>query len=287
MIRAYSLTLADGASWNIVGSEELFPWLGRLAAIMELKACEPDRHPKVIFTGRDLKSPSAAFKKDGSDSVVIRFDRNNRDAICEIRGEGGGALSFTKMQLSLYPIYKRALDGGGLPLHSALIEKDGYGVMLAASGNRGKSTCCRRLPQGWTVLCDDETLVVRDRDKRYFGHPFPTWTDYILRNSTGTVDVQKYVPVSGIFFLEQNETDEAVPIGRGRAATMINQSAKQVFQRNCRNMDKRDAAALKMKVFENACELAKDIPAFILKVSMKGSFWEEIEKVLKDARNPR
>jgi hypothetical protein len=36
----------------------------------------------------------------------------------------------------------------------------------------------------------------------------------------------------------------------------------------------------KTKLFENATELAKAVPAFRLQVSLEGRFWEEMEKVL-------
>jgi hypothetical protein len=33
-------------------------------------------------------------------------------------------------------------------------------------------------------------------------------------------------------------------------------------------------------LFNNACELAKAVPAYILRVSLEGRFWEEMEKVI-------
>jgi len=33
-------------------------------------------------------------------------------------------------------------------------------------------------------------------------------------------------------------------------------------------------------VFDNACRLAKALPAFILEFSQEGEFWKEIDRVL-------
>jgi len=36
---------------------------------------------------------------------------------------------------------------------------------------------------------------------------------------------------------------------------------------------------LKEKVFDNACKLARGIPAFKLRVSLDGKFWKEMERI--------
>jgi hypothetical protein len=45
-------------------------------------------------------------------------------------------------------------------------------------------------------------------------------------------------------------------------------------------LDGKDKTAIKLRCFQNACELAKTIPAFSLRVSLGGRFWEEMERVL-------
>ncbi len=34
-------------------------------------------------------------------------------------------------------------------------------------------------------------------------------------------------------------------------------------------------------IFDNAVSIARDIPAYILRVSLQGRFWEKIEEVLE------
>jgi SynChlorMet cassette protein ScmC len=184
------------------------------------------------------------------------------------------------MWFSLLCVYNKAIEQGGLPFHSALVQSGGKGVLLAGKGNIGKSTCARRIALPWQAVCDDETLVVRDTAGSYKAHPFPTWSDYLYKRREPTWDVQQSFPLSAIFFLQQAESDEAIPLGGAKAAVCINESATQVCRRNWRGLTYKEEAAFKKKVFENACLLAKAVPVFILHFSLKGKFWKEIEKVL-------
>jgi SynChlorMet cassette protein ScmC len=265
---------------------------------MELEACRPTGCPKLIFIGCESG-------KDRGGEPISRLDRNVQeglprsgwtahnlgllqlwshpyvpDVICQIGCGEGHELDIIQMWLSLYHFYQQAQDSGGLPLHAALVERNGNGVLLAGSGNAGKSTCCRRLPPSWQALCDDETLIVRDGQKRYHAHPFPTWSDYLCERSEPTWNIQRHLPLSAIFFLEQSETDEVISIGQGQAAIFIHQSATHVCQWRWINLDCEEERSLRKKLFGNAGELAKVIPAFKLRVSLNGRFWEEMEKVL-------
>ena len=92
--------------------------------------------------------------------------------------------------------------------------------------------------------------------------------------------MERHVPLSAIFFLEQADVDTALPLSQGEAAVRILQSAMQVWDGKWHPLDGREKGALRRRCFENACELAKAIPAFLLHVSVGGRFWEEMEKVL-------
>jgi hypothetical protein len=45
-------------------------------------------------------------------------------------------------------------------------------------------------------------------------------------------------------------------------------------------MDREEVKSSRLKLFDNACELARKIPAYRLRITKSGRFWEEIEKVL-------
>lgn len=137
------------------------------------------------------------------------------------------------------------------------------------------------MPDYWNPLGDDEALVVYDHENEYRVHPFPTWSEYLWKSSNKSWNVQYSVPVCAIFFLEQAESDEVIPLGDGMAAVSINQSATQVSRKFWRRLDNDTKRPLATLQFHNACMMAKTIPCFTLRQSLNGRFWEEIEKTLE------
>lgn len=293
--RGYRLSLSDGSSWWITSDEASASWIDELAVIMELKEDKPNSFPRLIFSKLTEENNAKdaghrIWSRRGFDNAgwicyadkLIRIWRHSsiHNIIIEIDDYGIDQIKYVNMWASLQPIYERSISKGGLPFHAGSAELEGQGILVAASGGTGKSTCCRRLPDYWKPLADDEALVVLDTQKKYQTHPFPTWSDYLWKRAKNMWDVQYSVPLSGIFFLEQSETDEVVPLGMGEAAVLINGSATQVYQKFWRRADIENKRRLRGEIFSNACEMAKRIPAFRLKASLHGRFWEEIENVL-------
>ena len=296
--RGYRLYLANGLAWHITANEAARPWVEKLAAILELKICDRNGYPNLIFLRREKVKesgeqwircldakiqgdlPWTGWKVRKLPAVRIWSHPEVLDVIFEIGHGEDCELDILRMLLAFYPIFERAQDSGGLPFHAAVVERQGIGILLAASGNTGKSTCCSRLPSPWQPLCDDKALVVRDEKKQYQVHPLPTWSNYFMKRSEQTWNVQSHVPLAAIFFLEQAEIDNVVPMGRGQAAVLIAQSAMQVYDPNWSNVDRAEVRDFRIKLFDNGCDLARVIPAFKLQVSLNGRFWEKIEKVL-------
>ena len=294
----YILRLANDQGWHITATEDLNPWAAKLASIMELKSSESNGYPKLIFIQRKPRrgehwEPTRELEKGIKEALPRRgwkareglgfrlwSHREVNDVICEIKQDENHETGILMMRLSLYPVYHRAQKSGGLPLHAGLVQRDGSGFLLAASSETGKSTCCRRLYGKWFVLGDEETLILLDKHKQYQAHPFPTWSEHLNRVSERTWNVQQYVPLSAIFFLEQADNDEVIPIGQGKAAAYINKSARQAFGRTCCYINREESRIIETELFDTASKLAKRIPTFILRVSLQGRFWEEIEKVL-------
>ena len=294
----YCMRLANGQGWQITATEEVGSWVEKLTRIMELKECDSDGYPKLVFVHNENveernREPVCYLHpriKDGlptngwqpQDFVWLQIWTHPeiRDVICEMKPQGEKEEDILAMRMALQPIYQRIQDSGGLPLHAALLEWNGFGILLAASGSIGKSTCCRRLRGPWRALCDDEALVVRDNKEGYLVHPFPTWSDYYLNRSEQTWNIQRSLPLSAIFLLEQAEADEVVPIGQGQAAALVYVSATQVCARNWMTISHEQLTIARKRLFENVCDLAKEIPAYKLKVSLEGDFWGEMEKVL-------
>jgi SynChlorMet cassette protein ScmC len=287
----YTLSLADGTQWFMAGDTKLESWIDRLAVIMNLENGNADGSRRIDFFHRskinnpsgleaDLKESKHPYVACSAGGVWFSSMDPSSHVTCEIDNGGQTAMEFINMSYSLYPIYHQNLLRGGLPLHSSLVELDGQGILLAGPGDTGKTTCCSRLPGNWRPLCDDETLIVFREQGDYFAHPFPTWSNFFWAKSEPTYDVQYATPASAVFFLEQYPADELVPMGQGESAAMISQSSVQMFERFLRKTDKETKSKHLSRIFLNACRIAKKIPAYKLRVSLNGRFWEKIEEAL-------
>ncbi len=283
---AYKLLLGNSQEWLFVAEEDARAWLDKFASILKLDFGEHNGCPRFIFVRKKvMHTTDWTVHYRG----LIRFlsSPKSKDIICEIGAEEGYRLDFIKMWQALYLIYERALAAGGLPLHSALVERGGIGVLLAAPGKTGKSTCCRRIPYPWRALCDDEVLVaISTKNERYIVHPFPTWSDYLLKRSEKRWDVEKNTSLGAIFFLEPSEADEIIPLGQGRAAAFINHSAQEVCFRYQEKVDFEKQWDIRENIFYNACKLAKSVPSFTLRASLNGKFWEKMEDALCSIKVP-
>lgn len=288
----YSISLGDGSQWEIRSDAHMKHWLELLAGILEISPCGSKTAPKLIFSVNNDKSNSTChpeirgaplnngWKCHDLNTLCVWYHDDIPDVICEVKPFDKPEAEIVTMWNALYPIYQKSISRGGLPFHAGLVEFDGRGVLLAAPGNTGKSTSCNRMPDYWNVLCDDETLVVLDNKKNLRAHPFPSWSDYLWRGSGKTWNVQYSVPVCGVFFLEQSETDEVIPLGKGKAAVYMNESATQVCRKFWRRADEGYQRTFRRTLFNNACEMAKQIPVFRLHVSLHGRFWRKMEGAL-------
>jgi SynChlorMet cassette protein ScmC len=292
--KCYSFKLADEESWEIAARAEASPWLDKLASILQLSASEPRERQKLIFVRNFFQREP----NDGETSVSRRSTSRNGwkierigninllsqpgepHMICDLGDEGVLSMELNKMWQALYPFYIHSLDLGGLPLHATFVELNGKGYAIAAPGGTGKSTCSRRIPPPWRSLSDDEILVVCDASGNYHAHPLPTWKEHIYYGSNQTWNVQYHIPLAGLFFLLRSEEDDAKSIGNGKAATLIYRSASQVFHKNWIRMNPASRNPIRSKTFQNACRMAEAIPAYFLRASLTGNFWEKMEEAL-------
>jgi SynChlorMet cassette protein ScmC len=313
--RGYDLPLKDGSHWWMLADEACADWLDKLGAILELRRCMRTPGPSngsapLFFSRTDDGSglsdrptnavyppgaaPPAVFtpglvtgwRCEDHRAVRLWSHEDVPGVVCELIGPtDDDCLDYIRMSIALQPIYRGSIAAGGLLTHAALVEREGQGVLLAAPGGRGKSTCSRRLPAPWRALGDDAALVVLDRGHpeeagTYWVHPFPTWSDYYWGRAENTWNVGHAVPLAGVFFLEQAEVTDAAAIGAGQAALRMTESAMQICEPLWRGLDAQEARRARMLLFDNACHLARVIPAFVLHVNLNGAFWEEMEEAL-------
>jgi SynChlorMet cassette protein ScmC len=273
----YELILANGQKWGFYAEGDASDFLHRLAKIINIKT-GISIHDKKIFFSLNKKIKDLQVERSPGSNVFTIYLRSD---IIDIKNENDYLLSILWMSRSLIPIIKEMIFSGGLLLHASLSELNGKGILIAAPGGTGKTTCSKRLPAPWDSLCDDEVLIVKDEKGDYHAHPLPTWSLYLNGRSDKTWDIQKSVPVSAIFFLERSKKDEVTPIGKADAAMRILDSAKQASYKSLIKMKKQESKNIKGILFENSCEVSKNVPCYLLHATLDGKFWEEIEKVIK------
>jgi SynChlorMet cassette protein ScmC len=293
-LKCYSIELANAQPMEMAARPEAWTWMEELASILELSKSGTGQRKRLIFVRNFFQNQPDDFESylglNNSSRNRWKIDRiGNIDLlskpespllVCDLGDEEAREQELNKMWQALYLLYFHALDLGGLPLHATLVELDGRGFAIAAPGGTGKSTCSRRIPPPWKALSDDEMLVVRDAHGDYRVHSLPTWKERIHYGSKQTWNVQHHIPLCGLFFLLRADDDSVEPIGSGKAATLIYRSASQVFYKNSRQMNPDSRSSMRIKTFQNACRIAEAVPAFFLKASLTGRFWEKMEEAI-------
>jgi len=297
-LESFHLDLSDGQSWKFSAVEEAQEWISKFAGILGLKKSESSDGKRIIFV-RNWESMND-YSKIGASKEALKIQyfplaswffsdefgpkfiyiRDREDILCDIGYQEIEPIEYLRMQHSLIPVYNEVQKKGGFPIHGALMVMNEMGAVLAGPGGSGKTTCCSRLPPPWQSLCDDETLIVRTKYGAYHAHPFPTWKNCFLDDDRQVWDVQHYVPLNAIFYLEQSGVDELVPLGKGMSVFLIFRLACQACRRFWLTAEPAEARLIHTRLFQNAHDLAATVPVFRLRVSLKGRFWEKMEEVL-------
>lgn len=278
---SYRLVLVDGTHWEITaGNEDAVPIVSKLAYAMQLSApldaIEPPRHGNL----RKLFVHVDEHITLGSSYVPLASENNSGVACILSPCNKWGGSNVNLMRLSLV-FAREAQARGGVLIHGALAERDGFGVILAAPGGTGKTTASNRFPTTWHSLCDDATLVVQDSQGNYMAHPWPTWSRFMDGGPGGSWEVQKAVPLKGIFILDRAVDDRAEHLGSGHAVSLLVESVAQASLFMWPGLVKEEISALNLERFNNLCALVRVIPVHVLHISLTGAFWKQIEQELK------
>jgi SynChlorMet cassette protein ScmC len=292
--KGYCIHLSDGNSWWITGYEDSIKYTDLFAYIMCLKECLPEKYPKFIFFNSSdsdhlneniikstLCDSDTEWKSYKYDFGNVWYGVQSSDVIVEYKSqEPSKDDKFMAMWISLSFIYLKCLKTGALPIHGGLAEYKGKGVLFLAPGGTGKSTTCRRLPPPWKALCDDENLIIPDKNNKFLVHPFPTWSDYLWDRGNFKWDTQQAIPLSAIFFLDRSENDEVIRLSPDKTPIYMTGSSYQVLAKIIRLMNKNEQSIIMRQAFNNAFDILKAVPIYQLKISLTGKFWENIEEVL-------
>jgi len=288
-LQGFGLRLADGSRWWLAGYPPASAWVEKLAPVMHLQPEDADGANLIFFVESPTPSESARRRAE-AESGWLSLQKGNRilwyrldspDLLIEWVKPLSEAETYVGMRDSLAFVYWQSLRRGGIPFHAGLAAYRGQGVILAGASGTGKSTCCRRLSPPWRALADDEVLVALTPEGRYVAHPFPTWSDYLLQTGKPTYFSQEALPAAGIFFLEQASQDECLPLSPAEALVEVAISAQVCLAHFLWYCGAAEAQTIRALIFANACELVKKVPAFRLRVSLKGRFWEKLEAALE------
>ena len=292
-----NLRLTNGLSWQIVATSGMEQYVEKLAHFMGLTPGRGGRTlPRLILTRgapeEDAGGPFLPLLPDEArheggtwrhtDVGLLRHYSHDQipHVICELKYGSRAQRVLEPLAHLLFPIYAQALEAGGTPLHAALVEKDGLGVVLAGKSGAGKSTCCRRIVAPWRARCDDLTLVLPSQEGHHVVHPLPTWSTCIWEGVDATWETERAVPLAAIFFLEWGDADEASAVGQAEAAAKLAYSASRIVKPALNGFE-RDARMLKEReLIDSACRIAAAVPAYRLRAAREGRFWEEMERAV-------
>jgi len=267
--------LADGRRWVIRPyDEEAAAIVAELGRVMCLGPAHETSRP-----GEEGRELCVAVGDECDESGWPEADSNAAVA-CRLTASSDRDARIAQMIQVATTIAREALARGGLLLHAALTEYRGSGFVMAGPGTVGKSTASGRLPLPWHSLCDDTTLVVRDNNGQFWAHPWPTWSRFWANGPGGSWTVEQPVPLRAVFFLGQAPADELEPVYPTQAAALALESAVDLVREASGMTDVAAARTLFSEGVSAAKALAQAVPAYSLKLSLTGRFWEDIERVL-------
>jgi SynChlorMet cassette protein ScmC len=290
---SYVLPFDRNVTWSFEASGAAEDWLESFAGAMGIAPGEGSAnrciHFEIMprrpgdFFGRHLRQCAKDLSREKwklrefPDMIFFQHPAHC-EIICEIAPVVDRPGRAHQMRRALLPVYIEALHSGGLPVHGALVEIDGCGVILAGRSGAGKSTACRRLPPPWRVLGDDLCLVMPDFSGGYRAHPLPTWSAFI--ENGGVCQSVSSVPLRAVFFLGQSHEDQCLDLKKNTAAISMAGAAIEVFQSIDFGFPHGEEPAVKKDLYANASSMASKIPACLFRLSLTGRFWERIEEAL-------
>jgi hypothetical protein len=123
---------------------------------------------------------------------------------------------------------------------------------------------------------------VPDGSGNYVAHPWPTWSRFFDNGPGGSWDVEQGVPLAAVFFLSRSPEDHAEPLNRNGAAACLMESIHQTVGTPARlGSPREESAALCGMEFSAVNALVNVIPAYLLRISLTGKFWDKIDSVLE------
>ncbi|MFO7650117.1 MAG: SynChlorMet cassette protein ScmC [bacterium] len=282
-VRGLRLTLADGQRWLIRAADGDTVAAAVVAELGEVMQLGPAAQSDVAGPA-DLLAPRQAGREL---CVAVRRESDPDEpqtagaVVYRIAAPTDLETRVAQLRRIASFIARESLARGGMLFHGALAEYRGSGFIMGGPAEVGKSTASRRLPAPWRSLSDDMTLVVPDGRGRFWAHPWPTWSRFLYGGPGGAWAVERAVPLRALFFLDQSPLDRLEPLHGTRVTALAMESAEELVREVLFVLkDMSVIHRLCSEALRTARGLAAAIPAWSLKFSLEGRFWEEIERVL-------
>ena len=290
----YQLQLSSEVQWLIGNTQGCAEWTNEFCKVLELsRSVNSASIPKFIFTtDSEQITEHPIFQRSGFPKLTwtnykyfgsrIWYNNHTFDLFCQITEPETFDDKIYSMWAVVHAVYRRAVQIGGTPLHAAISEQDGKGIVFAAPGGGGKSTTSKRLSENFQLHGDDEVLVLPDDSESFIAHPFPTWSNFLYKRPKVSWKVEKKIPLKAAFFIEKADKEEIIPLKSHEASALFNQSIRQIMMRGWHLSGPDTKSRLIKECFGIAVDLAKSIPAFKIRLTLEGSFEDTLEKVLKE-----
>jgi signal peptidase I len=263
------IRLANGQQWRFCPTDsESTEAIRRMADVMRLSPAASGTELFVTVRWQRVDEWRARVPGQNPPICILPFGTDD-------------AMQIIQMMDLANMIASETLPCGGMLIHGALVERDGTGVILAAPGGTGKTTASNRIPLPWRSLSDDATLVVRDGHGNYFAHPWPTWSRFFDNGPGGSWEVERGIPLAGVFFLSRSPEDQADLLNANEASAYLLESVRQIMGPLAQIGFTREESESFYEIELSAVSaLVKTVPVYLLHISLTGRFWEEIETVL-------
>lgn len=268
--------------WNVVMGNTDKEFLKKLSDIMYLS--DGNSLSKIILFRSDIEEVIKKYypiKKDWKvyENSFIKYmsHAHSKDILCQAEKKDEDT-DFMLCKHGLFnPVFTDIINAGGLPVHSALLEKKGKGFLLIGQNSSGKSTCARMVQKPYKALSDDISIVINGK-----AHPFPTWTNFTIKKHEKKKrwNVKRSVPVKALFFLEKSNRDEIQEIEKDKTLYLLMNSVYEAAPSFLSFFDKEEKRQIRTQIFNNTLTIIKPLPVFTLKFTKDGQFWKKIEEVI-------
>jgi SynChlorMet cassette protein ScmC len=293
-VKSYYLPLADGSFWRLISAENETSFLvKRLARVCRMSETRHGVKTRTYSCTVSCFKNLDSFRADHPELIEcgrrhffrVFYDEILRNAWMFINMEemknGVMETIFTTNIANVMQL-QMVSQGCYSPCHCALVEIDGKGAIICASGDTGKSTSARRIMDaGYKSHADDYVLLIECKD-HIIAQAMPTWSNLMEGNADYSADCSQAVDLSAIFFLKHGSSDyiESLPISA--ALKSLNAALQDLFAgRTITDMPRALHRKFRTLIFDFSVRLLERLPAYNLHATLHGEFWCEMKKAME------